>query len=90
MGTELKIVWGEINECCRYQAKLQQNLMYLAAIADAQQPQAGTTAAHNPPPQVLKWFSSSRAEFIVHSMLLGSLCYTSFRCHEDLLRILGL
>ncbi len=53
MGTELKIVWGEMNECCRYQARLQQNLMYLAAIADAQQPQAGTTAAHNPPPQVL-------------------------------------
>ncbi|CAM6041489.1 unnamed protein product [Sphagnum compactum] len=42
---------GKIHDCATYQAKLQQNLMYLAAIADAQQPQAGTTAAHNPPPQ---------------------------------------
>ncbi|KAH9538489.1 hypothetical protein CY35_15G008200 [Sphagnum magellanicum] len=30
---------GKLNECASYQAKLQQNLMYLAAIADAQ-PQA--------------------------------------------------
>jgi len=30
---------GKLNECATYQAKLQQNLMYLAAIADAQ-PQA--------------------------------------------------
>ncbi|CAM6029084.1 unnamed protein product [Sphagnum balticum] len=30
---------GQLNECATYQAKLQQNLMYLAAIADAQ-PQA--------------------------------------------------
>ncbi|XP_024392593.1 uncharacterized protein [Physcomitrium patens] len=27
---------GKLNECAMYQAKLQQNLMYLAAIADAQ------------------------------------------------------
>jgi hypothetical protein len=27
---------GKLNECATYQAKLQQNLMYLAAIADAQ------------------------------------------------------
>eukprot|EP00899_Mesostigma_viride_P024367 jgi/Mesvir1/5114/Mv24080-RA.1 len=31
---------GKLNECAQYQARLQQNLMYLAAIADAQpQPQ---------------------------------------------------
>ncbi|CAK9865050.1 unnamed protein product [Sphagnum jensenii] len=35
---------GKLNDCAMYQAKLQQNLMYLAAIADAQ-PQG----AHNPP-----------------------------------------
>ncbi|CAI5473706.1 unnamed protein product [Closterium sp. Yama58-4] len=34
---------GKLNECAQYQARLQQNLMYLAAIADAQ-PQV-------PPPQ---------------------------------------
>lgn len=27
---------GKLNECATYQARLQQNLMYLAAIADAQ------------------------------------------------------
>jgi hypothetical protein len=27
---------GKLAECARYQARLQQNLMYLAAIADAQ------------------------------------------------------
>eukprot|EP00850_Spirogloea_muscicola_P003304 SM000013S26473 [mRNA] locus=s13:489333:490568:- [translate_table: standard] len=32
---------GKLNECAQYQARLQQNLMYLAAIADAQ-PQAPT------------------------------------------------
>lgn len=35
---------GKLNECAQYQARLQQNLMYLAAIADAQpQPQAQAT-----------------------------------------------
>lgn len=29
---------GKINECAQYQAQLQKNLMYLAAIADAQPP----------------------------------------------------
>jgi hypothetical protein len=38
---------GKLNECATYQAKLQQNLMYLAAIADAQ-PQAVQSS-----PQVL-------------------------------------
>jgi len=40
---------GKLNECATYQAKLQQNLMYLAAIADAQPQQAGSHAAHNQP-----------------------------------------
>ncbi|KAH8965653.1 hypothetical protein BDL97_04G128000 [Sphagnum fallax] len=40
---------GKTNECATYQAKLQQNLMYLAAIADAQPQQAGSHAAHNQP-----------------------------------------
>eukprot|EP01018_Ginkgo_biloba_P013030 Gb_17732 [translate_table: standard] len=35
---------GKLNECAQYQAKLQQNLMYLAAIADSQ-PQS--PAAHS-------------------------------------------
>jgi len=38
---------GKLNECAQYQARLQQNLMYLAAIADAQ-PQAPTaTGPHH-------------------------------------------
>jgi len=37
---------GKLNECAQYQAKLQQNLMYLAAIADSQ-PQP--PAAHSQP-----------------------------------------
>jgi hypothetical protein len=36
-----------LNSTCRYQAKLQQNLMYLAAIADSQ-PQAQTAHAQVP------------------------------------------
>ena len=35
---------GKLTECTQYQAKLQQNLMYLAAIADAQ-PQPAPAAA---------------------------------------------
>ncbi|XP_024393362.1 uncharacterized protein [Physcomitrium patens] len=41
---------GKLNECAtRYQAKLQQNLMYLAAIADAQ-PQGPSTQMPAPAP----------------------------------------
>jgi hypothetical protein len=43
---------GRLNECAMYQAKLQQNLMYLAAIADAQpqgiNPQQHAAAAPAP------------------------------------------
>uniref|UniRef100_A0A6N2KZ64 SS18 N-terminal domain-containing protein n=1 Tax=Salix viminalis TaxID=40686 RepID=A0A6N2KZ64_SALVM len=40
---------GNVSECASYQAQLQQNLMYLARIADAQ-PQ-GTTMTSQMPPQ---------------------------------------
>ncbi|KAK9672375.1 hypothetical protein RND81_12G096700 [Saponaria officinalis] len=40
---------GKINECAQYQAQLQKNLMYLAAIADAQPPPP--TGPSQPPPQ---------------------------------------
>ncbi|XP_061956594.1 GRF1-interacting factor 3-like isoform X2 [Populus nigra] len=40
---------GNVSECASYQAQLQQNLMYLARIADAQ-PQ-GTTMPSQMPPQ---------------------------------------
>lgn len=36
---------GKLHDCAQYQAKLQQNLMYLAAIADAQPSQAAAAAA---------------------------------------------
>ena len=32
---------GKLAECAKYQTKLQENLMYLAAIADAQPAKAG-------------------------------------------------
>ncbi|XP_020080131.1 GRF1-interacting factor 1-like isoform X1 [Ananas comosus] len=35
---------GKVEECARNQAKLQHNLMYLAAIADSQPPQASAMA----------------------------------------------
>ncbi|GKU87870.1 hypothetical protein SLEP1_g2202 [Rubroshorea leprosula] len=38
---------GKLNECAQYQAQLQKNLMYLAAIADAQPPTTPTM-----PPQM--------------------------------------
>lgn len=40
---------GKLNECATYQAKLQQNLMYLAAIADAQ-PQGPSSQMPAPAP----------------------------------------
>ncbi|KAF8413389.1 hypothetical protein HHK36_001370 [Tetracentron sinense] len=39
---------GKLAECAQYQAQLQKNLMYLAAIADAQ-PQAPTMPSQMPP-----------------------------------------
>ncbi|KAH9322429.1 hypothetical protein KI387_017068, partial [Taxus chinensis] len=44
---------GKLNECAQYQAKLQQNLMYLAAIADSQ-PQAPAAHAQIPPNAVMQ------------------------------------
>ncbi|XP_072991066.1 GRF-interacting factor 1-like isoform X1 [Typha latifolia] len=43
---------GKMEECARNQAKLQHNLMYLAAIADSQPPQA--TMAQQYPPNVMQ------------------------------------
>ncbi|KAJ3673334.1 hypothetical protein LUZ60_006708 [Juncus effusus] len=37
---------GKVEECARNQAKLQHNLMYLAAIADSQPPQASSLAQY--------------------------------------------
>lgn len=44
---------GKLNECAQYQTRLQQNLMYLAAIADAQPqaPQPQQVASPAPTPQ---------------------------------------
>lgn len=39
---------GKLAECAQYQAILQKNLMYLAAIADAQQPAQGAVVASQP------------------------------------------
>ncbi|XP_020084788.1 GRF1-interacting factor 1-like isoform X1 [Ananas comosus] len=39
---------GKVEECARNQAKLQHNLMYLAAIADSQPPQASAMAQQYP------------------------------------------
>jgi hypothetical protein len=44
---------GKLNECATYQAKLQQNLMYLAAIADAQ-PQVSQNSAQVPAAQSMQ------------------------------------
>uniref|UniRef100_A0ACD5X3Y9 Uncharacterized protein n=1 Tax=Avena sativa TaxID=4498 RepID=A0ACD5X3Y9_AVESA len=37
---------GKVDECARNQAKLQQNLMYLAAIADSQPPQTASLSQY--------------------------------------------
>ncbi|KAL9225436.1 hypothetical protein vseg_001363 [Gypsophila vaccaria] len=42
---------GKINECAQYQAQLQKNLMYLAAIADAQPPASTSPSQTQPQPQ---------------------------------------
>ncbi|CAA0835699.1 GRF1-interacting factor 3 [Striga hermonthica] len=39
---------GKVTECAQYQATLQKNLMYLAAIADAQPPGSGTLSQAPP------------------------------------------
>ncbi|KAK4341036.1 hypothetical protein RND71_039537 [Anisodus tanguticus] len=39
---------GKLSECAQYQALLQKNLMYLAAIADAQPPQSAATSQMAP------------------------------------------
>ncbi|XP_024370896.1 uncharacterized protein [Physcomitrium patens] len=44
---------GKLNECATYQAKLQQNLMYLAAIADAQ-PQVPAAQPMQPSQQYIQ------------------------------------
>ena len=41
---------GKLHDCAQYQARLQQNLMYLAAIADAQPSQGSAAAAAAPAP----------------------------------------
>ncbi|CAN8306474.1 unnamed protein product [Cochlearia groenlandica] len=41
---------GKLAECAQYQAILQKNLMYLAAIADAQPPPPTSSASPAPPP----------------------------------------
>lgn len=41
---------GKLAECAQYQALLQKNLMYLAAIADAQPPPSTAGAGATPPP----------------------------------------
>ncbi|KAL8188560.1 hypothetical protein R6Q57_029848 [Mikania cordata] len=43
---------GKFQECAQYQAVLQKNLMYLAAIADAQPPAPGPPAQTSTPPQM--------------------------------------
>ncbi|KAI3818994.1 hypothetical protein L1987_12816 [Smallanthus sonchifolius] len=42
---------GKFQECAQYQAVLQKNLMYLAAIADAQPPAPGPPPQTSTPPQ---------------------------------------
>ncbi|VFQ76729.1 unnamed protein product [Cuscuta campestris] len=41
---------GKLAECAQYQAILQKNLMYLAAIADAQQPPQGSVSSQQQQP----------------------------------------
>jgi hypothetical protein len=43
---------GKLNECATYQAKLQQNLMYLAAIADAQPQSVQNSSQAGPAPSM--------------------------------------
>ncbi|XP_019153577.1 PREDICTED: GRF1-interacting factor 2-like isoform X2 [Ipomoea nil] len=43
---------GKLAECAQYQAILQKNLMYLAAIADAQQPQGSANSSQQAPSSV--------------------------------------
>uniref|UniRef100_A0A3Q7G9M6 SS18 N-terminal domain-containing protein n=1 Tax=Solanum lycopersicum TaxID=4081 RepID=A0A3Q7G9M6_SOLLC len=43
---------GKLSECAQYQAMLQKNLMYLAAIADAQPQQSAATSQAQSTPQL--------------------------------------
>ncbi|CAM6096160.1 unnamed protein product [Calypogeia fissa] len=64
---------GKLNECATYQAKLQQNLMYLAAIADAQPqgPQSSSQAtASNAMPAAQQQYMQQQQQ-MTHQSILG-------------------
>ncbi|KAJ1699495.1 GRF1-interacting factor 1 [Rhynchospora pubera] len=60
---------GKVEECARNQAKLQHNLMYLAAIADSQPPQAASIAQY--PPNMMMQSGGSRYMQAQPSPLVG-------------------
>eukprot|EP00252_Welwitschia_mirabilis_P022480 TRINITY_DN608_c0_g1_i2.p1 TRINITY_DN608_c0_g1~~TRINITY_DN608_c0_g1_i2.p1 ORF type:complete len:229 (-),score=65.76 TRINITY_DN608_c0_g1_i2:79-765(-) len=66
---------GKLNECAQYQAKLQQNLMYLAAIADSQpqQPAAPPQMAPSASVQPASHFMQHQPPQVAHSVLAGRL-----------------
>ncbi|KAL3692220.1 hypothetical protein R1sor_005871 [Riccia sorocarpa] len=63
---------GKLNECATYQAKLQQNLMYLAAIADAQpqgpQPSSQAVASNAMPAAQQQYMQQQQ---MTHQSILG-------------------
>lgn len=58
---------GKLAECAQFQAKLQHNLMYLAAIADAQ-PQAPTVPSQMPPQAVMQ----QAGHYMQHPQMAGA------------------
>ncbi|KAK3419433.1 hypothetical protein EUGRSUZ_L00737 [Eucalyptus grandis] len=71
---------GKLAECAQYQTQLQKNLMYLAAIADAQ-PQAPPMPPQMAPHQVMQ----QGGYFMQHPqrllLWLSSQAFTLRRCH---------
>ncbi|BBN14809.1 protein MpGIF [Marchantia polymorpha subsp. ruderalis] len=63
---------GKLNECATYQARLQQNLMYLAAIADAQpqgpQPSSQAVATNAMPAAQQQYMQQQQ---MTHQSILG-------------------
>eukprot|EP00250_Pteridium_aquilinum_P034671 c7910_g1_i1 orf=360-1085(-) len=70
---------GKLNECAVFQQKLQSNLMFLAAVADAQTqpaPVHGQPPTHRPPGVQYMTHSQAQKQMPPQSMLRSSIQYT--------------
>ncbi|KAG9145350.1 hypothetical protein Leryth_008279 [Lithospermum erythrorhizon] len=90
---------GRVNECAEYRGRLQQNLMYLAAIADSQpQPPTmhspfatvGMTSAHYMQPEQAQQLSQQTLMAARSSMLYSQQAYSSLQQQQALHSQLGM